>query len=50
MAELAALIFGAHQASPLAASGRLQAVSIDVTQELDRIFATRRLPHSGISF
>jgi predicted acetyltransferase len=50
IAELATLIFGAQQASLLAASGRIQAVSVEVTEELDRIFATSHRPHSGITF
>ncbi|MDR6758124.1 putative acetyltransferase [Mycoplana sp. BE70] len=48
--ELATLIFGAHQASLLAASGRIQAINVDVAEALDRVFATSRRPHSGISF
>ncbi|MDQ0322338.1 putative acetyltransferase [Pararhizobium capsulatum DSM 1112] len=50
IAELAALIFGAHPASLLAASGRIQASSSEVAEELDRLFATSHRPHSGISF
>ncbi|OCJ22474.1 hypothetical protein A6U89_28400 [Agrobacterium sp. B133/95] len=50
IAELATLIFGAQNASLLAASGRIKAISADVAEELDRVFATSRRPHSGISF
>jgi predicted acetyltransferase len=50
IAELAALIFGAYQASSLAASGRLRAASMEIAEELDLVFATSRRPHSGISF
>ncbi|WP_246725682.1 GNAT family N-acetyltransferase [Rhizobium lusitanum] len=50
IAELATLIFGAQSASLLAASGRIKAISVDVAEELDRVFATSRRPHSGISF
>ncbi|WP_286182296.1 GNAT family N-acetyltransferase [Rhizobium sp. ICMP 5592] len=50
IAELTTLIFGAQSASFLAASGRINAISADATEELDRVFATSRRPHSGISF
>lgn len=50
IAELSTLIFGAQQASLLAASGRIRVVSVEVAEELDRVFATSRRPHSGISF
>lgn len=50
IAELATLIFGAQQASLLAASGRIKTISREVAEELDQIFATSRRPHSGISF
>jgi predicted acetyltransferase len=49
IAELTSLVFGAQSASLLAATGRIKADN-DVTEELDRIFATSRRPHSGISF
>ncbi|CAN7308242.1 GNAT family N-acetyltransferase [Rhizobium sp. LjRoot30] len=48
--EMATLIFGAYQASLLAASGRIQTTNADVAEELDQIFATSHRPYSGISF
>ncbi|AOF94324.1 GNAT family N-acetyltransferase [Sinorhizobium sp. RAC02] len=50
IADLATLIFGAHQATSLAASERLWTASGEITEELDLIFACSRRPHSGISF
>lgn len=50
IAELAALIFSAHEASALAASGRLWAISGEVAEELNLVFASSRRPHSAISF
>ncbi|NTG04913.1 GNAT family N-acetyltransferase [Agrobacterium rhizogenes] len=50
IAELTTLIFGAQHASLLAASGRIKTIAVEVTEELDRVFASSRRPHSGISF
>ncbi|MEP7454216.1 sterol carrier protein domain-containing protein [Phyllobacterium sp. SB3] len=48
--ELTALLFGAQQASLLAASGSIKTTSAEVAGDLDRVFATSLQPHSSISF
>lgn len=50
IADLTALVFGAQTASQLAAAGRLGGASPETVERLGEIFATRRKPHSGISF
>jgi len=50
IAELAALVFGASQASALQASSRIWTASAEVAEELDFTFSSNRHPHSGISF
>jgi predicted acetyltransferase len=50
ISDLATLIFGAHSASNLVASGRITTASLEIAQELDKVFATVSRPHSGISF
>ncbi|NTI78723.1 GNAT family N-acetyltransferase [Agrobacterium rhizogenes] len=50
ISDLATLIFGAQSASHLAASGRIATASEATVEEIDRVFATSRKPHSGISF
>ncbi|MCM2475007.1 GNAT family N-acetyltransferase [Rhizobium sp. CG5] len=50
IAELTTLIFGAQSAANLHAAGRIKTASADVTEQLDRLFATSCRPHSGISF
>lgn len=48
--DLVSLLFGARSASSLAESGRIDIASTSTEQELDTLFYTGRMPHSGISF
>lgn len=50
ISDLATLLFGAQSAAHLAASGRLVTDCEGAVEDLDRMFATSRKPHSGISF
>lgn len=50
VAELVSLVFGAQSASSLADSGLIDVESTSTARQLDMLFSTSRLPHSGISF